>query len=276
MDVTDGISSLGDEDTGVGDSGPDRFDVAGGNYDVDGQAEGGIEECDENVDIVFVMDVSTSMEYILSKLAEEILVVDAAMAQLPLPDPPHYGLVVFVDDTEVAHMAGPYLDVSELQADFEEWAAFTSTNYQVHGGNWNDTWPENSLDALYRAADEYEWRPSADTLRMIIHTTDDTFWDGPMMGNGVPIMHGYQETVERLQEQEIRVFSFAAKIGGQCQCEDVTRGWFAPYQGQPTLGEATDGGVWDIDLVKAGQTSLAEGINGAVEESHCVPYPTPP
>ena len=56
----------------------------------------------------------------------------------------------------------------------------------------------------------------------------------------------------------------------------MSPGWFGPYLGKLSMGEATDGGVWDIDLVKSGAVSLAEGINGAVEESHCVPYPTPP
>ena len=226
--------------------------------------------CDEDVDIVFVMDVSTSMGPFLSTLADEILVVDQALAALELPNPPHYGLVVFVDDTALLGGGAPYADVATLQDDFRMWSTFTSTNQQVAGGNSNSTWPENSLDALHAAAAGFQWRQ--DAARLVIHTTDDTFWEGPSTQNGVAIQHDYAGTVDALQSREIRVFSFAAQIGGSCECEDVTPGWSAPYLGMPAIPEATDGDVFDIDLVLAGQVSLADAINGAIETSMCDPY----
>lgn len=226
--------------------------------------------CDEDVDIVFVMDVSTSMGPFLNTLADEILIVDQALAALELPNPPHYGLVVFVDDIALLGGGAPYPDVGTLQDDFRMWSSFTSSNQQVAGGNLNTTWPENSLDALYAAAAGFQWRENA--ARLVIHTTDDTFWEGPATQNGVQIQHDYPSTVDALQNGEIRVFSFAAQIGGQCECEDVTPGWSSPHLGMPPIPEATDGDVFDIDLVLAGQVSLADAINGAVETSMCDPY----
>jgi hypothetical protein len=262
------------------DDGDDDDDAdTGAKFDVEIAGDGGIgpdtsSSCEQDIDIVFVMDVSTSMGPFLSTLADEILVVDEAIAALDLPNPPHYGLVVFVDDAAILNAAGPYPDVATLRADFMEWSAFTSTNYQVGGGNYNTTWPENSLDGLYLAAAGFQWRPQGDqTLRMIIHTTDDTFWDGPTMQNGVAIEHGYEEIVGALQDREIRMFTFAAQIGGMCECEDVTPGWSTPYMGMPPIPESTDGDVFDLDLVLAGQLSLSAAINGAIEENMCEPYP---
>ena len=267
---TEGASASADDDDASADG------SEGPKFDVENMGDGGVNpdtgtSCEEDIDIVFVMDVSTSMGPFLSKLADEILVVDEAIAALGLPNPPHYGLVVFVDDAAILNAGASYGDVEMLRADFMEWSAFTSSNYQVGGGNYNMTWPENSLDALYLAAAGFQWRP--ETLRMIIHTTDDTFWDGPTMQNGVAIQHGYEEVVEALQDREIRMFTFAAQIGGQCECEDVTPGWSAPYMGLPPIPESTDGEAFDIDLVLAGQLSLSAAINGAIEDNMCEPYP---
>jgi hypothetical protein len=228
--------------------------------------------CDEDVDIVFVMDVSTSMGPFLSTLADEILVVDQALADLGLPNAPHYGLVVFVDDFALLGGGAPYADATALQADFNMWSTFTASNQQVGGGNLNTTWPENSLDGLQAAATGFQWRPGDATLRMVIHTTDDTFWEGPSTHNGVMIQNDYATVVAALQSETIRVFSFAAQIGAMCECEDVTPGWSSPYLGMPAIPEATDGGVFDIDAVLAGTVSLADAIQQSIEESMCDPY----
>ncbi len=228
--------------------------------------------CEQDIDIVFVMDVSTSMGPFLDTLATELFTVDQALAELDLPSPPHYGLVVFVDDIALLGAGAPYADAAALRADFEQWSDFTSSNQQVGGGNSNSTWPENSLDALHAAASGFQWRPVDSTLRIVIHTTDDTFWEGPSTQNGVSIEHGYAQTVQALQDQQIRVFSFTAEVGGSCECDDVTAGWQAPYQGNPPIPQATDGGQFDIDGVLAGQLSLSEAINESVEGAVCDPY----
>ncbi len=239
-----------------------------------GTAETG-EVCNEDVDIVFVMDVSTTMGPFLDKLEQEINAVDTALNALNLPSPPQYGLVVFVDDVLISNAGAPYTDVNQLRMDFEMWNNFTASNQQVQGGGSNSTWPENSLDALYIGASTFQWRPAETTLRLIIHTTDDTFWDGPTTGNGVAIQHGYADTVSRLQLEQIRVFTFAALIGGSCNCEDVSPGWSAPYMGMNAIPESTGGGWWNIDEVLANQISLSASIDQAVDDTMCVPYPPP-
>jgi hypothetical protein len=240
-----------------------------------GVGGGGGNDCDDTVDVVFAMDVSTSMDPFLRKLADEILVVDQAVNKLNLNAPPSYGLIVFVDDTTFVNSSQPYIDIQTLQADFRTWASFTQSNRQTSGGGTNKTWPENSLDALYRAAAEYAWRPIGQSLRMIIHTTDDTFWEGPTIQDGVQIQHGYAETLKKLQDQQVRVFSFAATVGGQFNNIDVTAGWFAPYGGMPPIPSATGGNAWNIDDVLSNQISLSAAINSAIETTRCQPYPTP-
>lgn len=231
-----------------------------------------LEGCQQGVDVVFVMDVSTTMAGFLTTLANEIEEVDDALIDLGLPAPPRYGLVVFVDDYLTINSGGPYSDVVDLRNDFDYWAAQTANNQQVNGGNANTTWPENSIDGLYGAADEFAWGPIDQTLRVIIHTTDDTFWNGPMVANGVMIQHGYTETVERLQSEQIRVFSFADDLGGPCNCEDVTPGWSTPYMGLTPIPAATDGGVFPIAHVLSGMISLSDGVIAAIENSRCDPY----
>jgi hypothetical protein len=268
-----GGGGAGDDGATDGDDGQDgeKLDVAEGTGGGPGDEDD--EDCEEDVDIVFVMDVSTSMGGYLSKLADEIVAVDTAIAALGVPGERRYGLVVFVDDTMILNEGAPYADVLQLQADFNTWSAFTQSNEQIGGGNLNTTWPENSLDALYLGASVFQWRPMDETLRAVIHATDDTFWDGPTVGNGVQIEHGYDETVSILQEHEVRVFTFAAHIGGPLSDQDVTPGWYGPYQGKDSIPDATGGGVFDIDLVLAGQISLSEGIVGAIEENLCEEYP---
>ncbi len=225
-----------------------------------------------SIDIVFVMDVSTTMGGFIQTLAAEILAVDAAIQTLELTTPVQYGLVVFVDDAAIINGGVPYVDAMALQSDFLMWANFTSGNQQVAGGGSNSTFHENSLDALYLAATEFEWRPANTTTRLVIHTTDDTFWDGPTVGNGIPILHSYDETVQALQNELVRVYAFADDIGGSCGCDDVTPGWSSPYMGMPSIPDATDGGVFDIGAVLSGMVSLTAAINAAAEESFCEPY----
>ena len=237
-----------------------------------GPDSGGPSACEQDIDVVFVMDVSTSMGPFLSALADQILVVDQAIESLDLPAPPHYGLVVFVDDVALVSEGQPYADAAELQADFRTWSEFTSSNNQVSGEGTNTTWPENSLDALHGAASSFAWRPAESTLRIIIHTTDDTFSEAPDVVNEVPVQHDFPQTVQALQDASIRVFSFTADIGGSCECDDISAGWSSPHHGDAPLPEATDGARFDIDEVLDGTLDLSEAINGAIEEAVCQPY----
>jgi len=263
---------------GGGGSGGLAVGGSGGGINVDGgggSGDGSAGACNQAIDIVFSMDVSTSMGAFLNKLADEIEAVDAAVKALNLKVEPHYGLVVFVDDTLFANSSQPYADVKTLKIDFKSWATFTASNQQTAGGNSNTTWPENSLDSLYRAAKEFAWRPKESTLRLVIHTTDDTFVQGPTTHNGVQIMHNYPDTVKALQEEQVRVFAFASLLGGPFEADDVSQGWFAPIAGSPSIPNATGGAVFKLDDVMSGTVSLSNAIPAAVKDTYCKPYPTP-
>jgi hypothetical protein len=281
---TTNSSQTGDGDgdpSGDGDGDPSSGDGDGDDVKLDTLPDEGVDdgpdpmECIQDVDIVFVMDVSTTMGAFFDKLEAEIQAVDTALQAFDLPNPPHYGLVVFVDDFTLVNTGVPYTDVNELRADFEEWNNFTATNAQTKGGGYNSTWTENSIDALYAGAGGFQWRPIDTTLRMIIHTTDDTFWNGPTVGNGINILHNYAETVDILQEKQIRMFTFADFIGGQCECDDVSMGFFTDFQGQPPIPMQTGGGAYNIGEVLAGIISLSDAINTSVEASYCEEYPPP-
>lgn len=230
--------------------------------------------CKANIDIVFVMDVSTSMAWVLQKLAQEILVVHEAIVALGLQTEVHYGLVVFVDDAKIINNGTPYTEVNTLKDDFVAWSNFTQSNSQTSGMGSNNDWPENTLDALYSAGFAFQWRPVESTLRIVIHTTDDTFGDKGANQSGVVVQHGYDETVAGLQERQIRVFAFAdnSKTGGPGNNQDVSMGFFTPYNGKTPIPEATDGGAFNIIEVNQGTVSLSAAINQSVEESLCMVY----
>jgi hypothetical protein len=268
MDTTDGPAVT----TGSGPGDTSTMTGPGAIFDLGSIPDAPTNDCQQSIDIVFTMDVSTTMGGFINILADEILVVDAALAALDLPSPPQYGLAVFVDDAALVNGGVPYTDANDLRTDFLMWAAFTASNQQVGGGNSNTTFTENSIDALSLAATDFQWRPAATTTRLVIHTTDDTFWDGPTLGNGVMIQHGYGETVTALQDAEARVYAFADTLGGACDCMDVTMGWSTPYMGMTSIPEATDGGVFDVQQILAGTVSLADAIATAVDESYCDPY----
>ena len=108
---------------------------------------------------------------------------------------------------------------------------------------------------------------------MIIHTTDDTFWNGPTVGNGIDILHNYPETVDILQANEVRMFTFADDIGGQCECDNVSEGFFTDFQGQPSIPSQTGGAAYHICEVLAGSLSLSQAITDSVDDSYCEEYP---
>ena len=238
-----------------------------------GQGGGSSGACNHAIDIVLVLDVSSGMEKFLKKLAGEVQPIDTAAKSLNPAVEPHYGLVVYVDDTLFVNSEQPYSNVSALQSDIETWATFSMSAKQTYGGGLDTTYPGNSMDALYRAAVEFPWRASDSSLRMVIHATDDTFWQGPATQDGVQIMHNYAEVTNTLKATNVRVLAFAAKLGGPLKKDDVSAGWFAPYQGMPSIPSATGGVVYDLDSVLGGAISLSNVILSAIQSSQCKPYP---
>jgi hypothetical protein len=227
-------------------------------------------DCYQNIDIVFVLDVSTSMGYILDTLRKEIGKVWNAAAAISTE--PHFGLVVFVDDTTMTNSGQTYTQVSGIQAKFKQWYDHTSTNEQTQSAAGNSDWPENTLDGLYSAASDFAWRDLSDTLHVVIHATDDTFREKPdSFTSGLLANHTYAETVALLQSKEIRVASFAAHIGGEDGATNVAAGFYGPWKGQTAIPAATSGQVYNIDDV-GGSISLVDAINGFVLQELCEDY----
>lgn len=236
---TGGATTGGAFDNGIAGGTDNGLGAAG--------AGGGLDDptgpsCNQDVDVVFVLDVSGSMIPPLTRLEKEVGLVDAALQAKNLPSPPQYGLVIFVDDVIVLNGGAPYADIAAFTA-----AVTTEiTNTNISAPRQADmavidnySWPENSLDALHAAATEFQWRDAATTLRTIIHITDASFWEvdvvsseagDPMMlepagGCSVSLLvlgpcntfgstHTYSETIDALRDANIWVNTFAAKTGG--------------------------------------------------------------
>jgi len=259
--------------------------------------------CNQDVDIVFVLDVSGSMIPPLSTLEREVSLVDQALQTKNLPNPPHYGLVVFVDSAQTLNGGMPYAGVDALKAELRTQISTTQGDPSRQlGGAASDnlTWPENALDGLWAAATEYKWREPGKTLRTIILITDASFWDLTKASSGhmselntsgfFPThvsKHGYDETIAQVRMQQIWVNTFAAKTGGppdgmmsppshgdfRGTTVNVGVGYFEPYAGKPSLADATGGAAWNIDDVFDMKISLATPINESIEARQCAVYP---
>ncbi|WP_143140196.1 vWA domain-containing protein [Nannocystis exedens] len=228
----------------------------------------------QQIDVVFAVDVSTTMNFMLGKIGREIAAVDAAVRAHNLDA--RYGLVVFVDDVMVTNGGQPFADLVALQQELAKWQQFTASNREIGANAANLDWPENTLDALHAAATQFAWRDPSATLRAVVHATDDDFGEAPAVQSGQRVQHGYRDTVAALRAAEVRLFSFAAKVGGQCECLDVRAGLFTPYRGQQAIPAATGGAVFDIDEVASGALNFGAAVSGALKSAVCTHYPLSP
>ncbi len=266
--------------------------------------------CTEDIDVVLVLDVSSSMGFVLDKLGAEFdKVVSASNA---LKEGAHFGLVIYVDNAALVTtgdlMGGKvHSSAATLKAAFQDaQSKYTTPNRNPGDGptgptTQNPICEENALDALAMSATDFPWRPSA--ARVIILATDDTFiekpdnygdrdhdgktdkTDFPKEGN-YPAKLSLDETIAALKTAKARVFSFTRlkapgvldfdKCGtGRRHASDdsVTFGWSKPYDGKAPIPDQTGGKNFDLDAVKKGTLSLATTINEVVLESHCAGPP---
>jgi hypothetical protein len=283
---------------------PPAFGDAGGPGDANPNA------CTEDIDVVLVLDVSSSMGFVLDKLDTEITKVVSASNALKAGA--HFGLVVFVDNVKLyatgdqgggkIHTAGATLSAAFKDAK----ATYTTPNRNPGDGptgptTQNPICEENALDALHDAATDFPWRPN--TARIAIVVTDDTFLERPdnygdRDGDGMtnkldfpregnyPARFTVDETVAALKKETIRVFSFtrltppgfldptACGTGRRHTTDDcITFGWSKPYKGKAPIPTATGGKNFDLDEVRSGKVSLADTINDVVLQSHCAGPP---
>jgi hypothetical protein len=230
--------------------------------------------CTDPIDLVFVIDVSTSMEDEVDAIRRGIDSIYAtATALTPAVQ---MSLVVFVDDVVAVNGCAPFASITELQTELQSWQSFTSSNRQPDGGgdDFNTDCAENSVDALYVAATECPWRSPA--TRIIIHVTDDTFAERPADLSGVGVERTYQEAVSEIVSRQIRVGAFAAPGAGEhCGAgtsPNVGRGFHEPYNGMPSIPMASMGRAWSIRDVRANVIDMADAINMFTMDSYCAPF----
>lgn len=268
-----------------------------------GGGDGGT--CTEVVDVVLVLDVSSSMGFVLDDLQRDIhSVVDAANQLAP---DAHFGLIAFADnhmlDTTGDLEGGRVHTQSASLVQAFKTIRSTYTNRDRNPGDGpggptlqNPICEENALDALHAAAADFPWRD--DATRVVILATDDTFLerpdnygdrdgDGDTTSSDFPSEGDYPaawtvpETSGALTDAGARVFSFTrlqppgflerCSTGRRLAWSDITDGWTTPYAGAPPIPDATDGRNYDLAEVQDGSLSLADTISEVVVESHCNP-----
>jgi hypothetical protein len=291
----------GDDDDGAGaDGGPGFIDAR----PVEGADAGA---CNEVIDVVLVLDVSSSMGFVLDKLGTEIDGVVTAANQKAADA--HFGLIVFADNHRLDD-TGPlgggkiHIAAASLKSAFQNAkTVYTNNNRNPGDGpggptTQNPICEENANDALYAAATDFPWRDNA--TRVVIVATDDTFLERPdnygdRDGDGdttspgnpkegdYPAARTMPETVAALVNNRVRVFSFTRlappAFPELVQCGTPRRfawaaisdGWSTPYKSMPPLPIATDGANFDLAQVQSGALSLASTINQVVVDSYCNP-----
>lgn len=303
-----GCSAGVDRDgTNPQDSGPLRdadpgFDVP----ELDAPLEGG-GTCTNVVDVVFVLDVSSSMDFVLDTLDAQIDQVVTAANKLA-PDA-HFGLITFADN-HALDATGPldggkvHIGAATLKAAFQNAKkVYTNNNRNPGDGptgptTQNPICEENALDALYASAKDYPWRANA--TRVVIVVTDDTFLERPdnygdRDGDGLtnktdypkegnyPAKWTVPEAVTALKGSQARVFSFTrlkapgaldlgkCGTGRRLPWAAVSNGWTTNYGTNKPIPDQTAGKNFDLDAVKSGKLSLTETIKQVVVDSYCNP-----
>lgn len=259
--------------------------------------------CEDVVDVVLVLDISSSMRFVLEQLESNI--AEVVQAAEDLAPEPHFGFIGYADNHAFADggSAGRvHTGASTLQQAFRRYReTYTDANRNPGDGpdgptQQNPICEENSLDALHAAARDFPWRDNA--TRVIIVATDDTFieppdnygdrdGDGDTTSGGLPregdypAMHSMADTVDAIQQARARVFSFtrlsepglfeSSRCGTprRLPWSEVNAGWSQPYEGAAPIPEQTDGSNYDLVRVRDGDLGLAETISEVVVESHC-------
>jgi hypothetical protein len=200
----------------------------------------GFEAPPRPLDLVFVLDVSTSMDEIaMLRGAIETLFDTIEAESLDV----RVGLTTFENDV-VVHQRGAFLNRA---------AFFRELDPQLVNGTWipdatlprqllNFELEENLLDALYRSATEFDFRPEA--RRYLFAMSDDTFLEPPaLFSDGNPVIHSYAEVASALAARHIGLFSVHASEKGQ--------GLSSDYEGQASLVARTGGSWLELSAVRA-------------------------
>ena len=259
-------------DAGARDAGRDAI-VLDANLDA---GDAGTPVCSEPLDLVLVVDVSSSMTDDLARLRDLAPALWSAATDASAEA--RVSLVVFVDDAlEVADCL-PFTDVGPLGGELDQWRAFTSTNRSPVSEITNVDCAENSLDALAAAITGCPWR---DGSRVILHITDDTFEERPAVlsgpfGRGVLVASTYLEVSDALAREHIEVLALTANgagldCGGPRVSADVGRGFHTPFGTDLSLPERTGGQAWDLRAMREGTFELVPALTDHLSLGVCAP-----
>jgi hypothetical protein len=233
----------------AGDAGSVDVPLDGVGLEVEGAA----------VDIVFVVDVSTSMDEEMIGLYDAIReLFDYAEDQnVDL----YAGLTTFVNDVRV-HRNGAPLSRPSFFAELDSQLTYFHTpDGELARNVANEDFPENVLDALYLAADSFAFR--AGVPRLMILLTDDTFYEAPAeFSDGTPALHTYAQTLARLGEAQVALTSI--------HNSDLGAGLSTSYSGQPSLVAATGGSWHEVAGIAGGTLDLSTLIVGLVSDVGCL------
>jgi len=210
------------------------------------------------LDLVFVLDVSTTMDEIAPLRAgilelfaslEDHGAPDAERSPAADPDRVRFGLVTFENDV-VVHAGGRFLDrdafLAELDAQLVEGTWTPDPERPRHLLNFD--LPENLLDALYLASRGFAFREGA--RRYLLAMTDASFLEPPaVFSDGTPALHSYEDVAEALASRDLRLVAVSPA--------ETSPGLATDYEGRPSLPSLT-GGAW-LDLARVRSDALAPG-----------------
>jgi len=253
----DEASSTGHADAGESEESGEGTEVSDGGW---------AGSCSDDIDLVFSVDLSSKMhEFFLGQLLEELRTFDTLPFAAEFATA-RYGLVVFVDGAMMPNLAEAYGDLDALADDLEEAAARTyGGTLQLDGSTPNETPDtENSMDALYLATTAFDWRPSGEARRAIIHATANAFWDGTYPPDAATSTQRYEDVLTALEARGIHTFTITSEVEGAAQ------GWSVPYEGHPPIPEATRADNVSLEDMSAGfQTATAVIVVAAKDTEQC-------
>lgn len=232
--------------------------------------------CSDPLDLVIVLDVSSSMTDDVARLRDLAPALFEAATEASTAA--QISLVVFVDDAQTVADCAPFSDGAALAAELDQWRVFTATNQSPVSHIPNVDCAENSLDAIAAAVSECSWRTGS---RVILHITDDTFAERPTVlsgpfGPGILVASTYLEVSDALVHQRTHLVALAAdgagaSCGGPMTSPDVGRGFHEPFGTDASLPERTGGEAYDLRAMRDGTFELVPALSAYLARTACAP-----
>ncbi len=212
----------------------------------------------EPLDLVFILDVSTTMDEMAALRGAIEDIFDFVRANsLDV----RFGLTTFENEV-VVHRRGEFLDRE---------AFFAELDSQLVEGAWvpnpelprqllNFDFPENILDALYFSTTDFRFREGA--RRYFLLMTDASFLEPPStFSDGTPVLHSYAEVRDALAGHQVKLFSVHASGHGA--------GLSSAYRSQDPLVEASEGSWFNLSDVSRGRLTLDTLLGDLVMGQPC-------